>query len=182
MSSPNETTPPTAATSSSLADRVTKPELSTTNTPGMNAAAQTFQPASGRSWADEVNSPVSANPDSAPSGGLDAAANSATTTTTEEKTPNIPQMDGATEPFNGSQLHEPDYLVELKLADMQADPNNPLYSITSFDELGLLVTYLILSIQLELTDRLPGVKISRKVSLAWAFENHQKYRKRPYLS
>lgn len=143
MSSPNENTPPTAPASSSLADRVTKPELSTTNTPGMNAAAQTFQPASGRSWADEVNSPVSANPDSAPSGGLDAAVNPATTTTTttttEEKTPNIPQMDGATEPFNGSQLHEPDYLVELKLADMQADPNNPLYSIKSFDELGLLV-------------------------------------------
>jgi hypothetical protein len=145
MSSPNENTPPTAATSSSLADRVTKPELSTTNTPGMNAAAQTFQPASGRSWADEVNSPVSANPNSAPSGGLDAAANPATITTTEEKTPNIPQMDGATGPFNGSQLHEPDYLVELKLADMQADPNNPLYSIKSFDELGLLVIYLILS-------------------------------------
>jgi hypothetical protein len=181
MSSPNENTPPTAATSSSLADRVTKLELSNTNTPGMNAAAQTFQPASGRSWADEINSPVSANPDSAPSGGLDAAANPATTTTTE-KTPNIPQMDGATEPFNGSQLHEPDYLVELKLADMQADPNNPLYSIKSFDELGLLVTYFILSIQLELTDRLPGVKISRKASLAWAFENHQKYRKRPCLS
>jgi hypothetical protein len=182
MSLPNENTPPTAATSSSLADRVTKPELSTTNTPGMNAAAQTFQPASGRSWADEVNSPVSANPDSAPSGGLDAAANSATTTTTEEKTPNIPQTDGAAEPFNGSQLHEPDYLVELKLADMQADPNNPLYSIKSFDELGLLVTYLILSIQFELTDRLPGVKTSRKALLAWAFENHQKYRKRPCLS
>jgi hypothetical protein len=152
----------------------------------MNAAAQTFQPTSGRSWADEVNSPISANPDSAPSGGLDAAANSATTTTTttttEEKTPNMPQVDGATEPFNGSQLHEPDYLVELKLADMQADPNNPLYSIKSFDELGLSVTYLILSIQLELIDRLPGVKISRKASLAWAFENHQKYRKRPCLS
>jgi hypothetical protein len=181
MSSPNENTPPTAATSSSLADRVTKPELSTTNTPGMNAAAQAFQPASGRSWADEVNSPVSANPDSAPSGGLDAAANPATITTTDEKTPNIPQMDGATEPFSGSQLHEPDYVVELKLADMQADPNNPLYSIKSFDELGLLVAYLILSIQLELTDRLLGVKISRKASLAWDFESHQKYRKRPCL-
>ena len=140
MSSPNENKPPTAATSSSFADRVTKPELSTTNTPGMNAAAQTFQPTSGRSWADEVNSPVSANPDSAPSGGLDTVANSSTTTTTEDKQPNIPQMDGAAEPFNGSQLHEPDYLVELKLADMQADPNNPLYSIKSFEELGLYST------------------------------------------
>jgi hypothetical protein len=139
MSSAHENTPPTAATSGSLADRVTKPELSTTNTPGMNAAAQTFQPASGRSWADEVNSPVSANPDSAPSGGLDAAANSAAPNTTEENASNRPPMDGATEPFPGSGLHEPDYLVELKLADMQADPNNPLYSIKSFDELGLSV-------------------------------------------
>lgn len=145
MSSPNEDTPTAAATSSSLADRVTKPEVSTTNNPGMNAAAQTFQPASGRSWADEVNSPVSANPDSAPSGGLDTVANSSTTTTTEDNQPNIPQMDGAAEPFNGSQLHEPDYLVELKLADMQADPNNPLYSIKSFEELGLYFTPLLSS-------------------------------------
>jgi hypothetical protein len=142
MSSPQENTPPAAASSGSLGDRVTKPELSTTNSPGMNAAAQTFQPASGRSWADEVNSPVSANPDSAPSGGLDAVANPSATAATDDKTPNIPQMDGATEPFNGSQLHEPDYLVELKLADMQADPNNPLYSVKSFEELGLYVTHL----------------------------------------
>ncbi len=137
MSSLNEQTPPTATTSSSLADRVTKPELSTTSTSGMDATSQTFQPASGRSWADQTNSPVSANPDSAQSGGLDTVANSSTPTTTKDKQPSIPQMDGATEPFNGSQLHEPDYFVELKLADMQADPNNPLYSIKSFEELGL---------------------------------------------
>jgi hypothetical protein len=140
MSLANEQTPPTTTTSSSLADRVTKPELLTTNTSGMNATAQTFQPASGKSWADEVNSPVSANPDSAQSGGLDNVVNTSTITTTDNKQPNIPQMDGATEPFNGSQLHEPDYLVELKLADMQADPNNPLYSIKSFEELGLYFT------------------------------------------
>ena len=49
------------------------------------------------------------------------------------------QMDGATEPFGGSQLQEPDYTVEVKLSDMQADPDNPLYSVTSFDQLGLYV-------------------------------------------
>ena len=137
MSSPKEGSAPTAA-ASSLSDRITKPEeippKVTTNTPAMNAAAHTFTPASGKSWADEVNSPVSANPNSTPSG-FDPTTDSATITT--GKMPNIPQMDGATEPFNGSQLHEPDYMVELKLADMQADPNNPLYSIKSLDELGL---------------------------------------------
>src|SRR5262249_53711285 len=37
----------------------------------------------------------------------------------------------------GSALHEPDYEVQVKLADMQADPNNPLYSAKSFEELNL---------------------------------------------
>ncbi len=137
MSSPSESSAPAAATGS-LSDRITKPEATpskpTTNAPAMNAAAHTFTPASGKSWADEVNSPVSANPTPTPTG-LDSTTD--LTIKATEKIPNIPQMDGATEPFNGSQLHEPDYMVELKLADMQADPNNPLFSIKSFDELGL---------------------------------------------
>jgi ATP-dependent RNA helicase DDX19/DBP5 len=29
------------------------------------------------------------------------------------------------------------YEVAVKLQDMQADPNSPLYSVKSFDELGL---------------------------------------------
>jgi ATP-dependent RNA helicase DDX19/DBP5 len=33
-------------------------------------------------------------------------------------------------------LREPDYNVEVKLSDIQADPNNPLYSVKSFEELG----------------------------------------------
>jgi ATP-dependent RNA helicase DDX19/DBP5 len=36
-----------------------------------------------------------------------------------------------------SDLHEPDYNVEVKLSDLQADPNNPLFSIKSFEDLGL---------------------------------------------
>lgn len=72
-----------------------------------------------RSWADEVNSPATEDP---------PAIN------TE---PEIPQADGAAQPFGGSQLTEPQYDVQVKLADMQADPNNPLFSIKSFEELNL---------------------------------------------
>ena len=74
------------------------------------------------SWADEVSSPATNNP----------PAN-----ITESSSANTSQLDGATEPFMGSQLQEPDYAVEIKLADLQADPNNPLYSVKSFDDLGL---------------------------------------------
>lgn len=35
-------------------------------------------------------------------------------------------------PLPSTALHEPEYDVEVK----QADPNNPLYSIKSFEELG----------------------------------------------
>ena len=48
------------------------------------------------------------------------------------------QTDGANEPLRGSALQdEVAYDVDVKLSDMQADPNNPLYSVKSFDELGL---------------------------------------------
>jgi ATP-dependent RNA helicase DDX19/DBP5 len=61
----------------------------------------------------------------------------------EDKPEDIPQNDGAAEPFGGSQLQEPQYAVEIKLADMQADPNNPLYSAATFEQLGLYVEYSI---------------------------------------
>lgn len=82
------------------------------------------QTTSKASWADEVNSPSTNNP---PPNKL------------ESSTAEMSQLDGATEPFMGSQLQEPDYAVEIKLADLQADPNNPLFSVKSFDELGLCV-------------------------------------------
>lgn len=47
------------------------------------------------------------------------------------------QADGASTTMGGSGLREPEYDVEIKLADMQADPNNPLYSVKSFQELNL---------------------------------------------
>jgi ATP-dependent RNA helicase DDX19/DBP5 len=55
----------------------------------------------------------------------------------EESTVAKAQVDGSGEPANGSPLAEVEYKVEVKLADMQADPNNPLYSVKSFEELTL---------------------------------------------
>lgn len=45
--------------------------------------------------------------------------------------------DGAGTALHGSELNEPDYSVEVKLSDLQADPNNPLFSVKSFEQLGL---------------------------------------------
>lgn len=47
------------------------------------------------------------------------------------------QVDGSGPPGNGSALQEPEFSVEVKLADLQADPNNPLFSAKSFEELNL---------------------------------------------
>lgn len=47
------------------------------------------------------------------------------------------QVDGASEAGKGSALQEPEVNVEVKLADLQADPNNPLYSAQSFEQLDL---------------------------------------------
>jgi len=128
------------STGGSLADRITAPDKPESNsTPKtMNAAAASFEPAAGSSWADEVNSPSTENPPELPTNTAPAPAAAAP----DQSQPNIPQMDGATEPFNGSQLHEPDYAVEVKLADMQANPDNPLYSATSFEQLGLSVPHM----------------------------------------
>lgn len=49
----------------------------------------------------------------------------------------IPQTDGSGVAGGGSDLHEPEYSVEVKLTDLQADPNNPLYSVKSFGDLGM---------------------------------------------
>lgn len=63
------------------------------------------------SWADEVASP-----------------------TNEES---MDQMDGASEAMQGSALHDGEFDVEVKLSDLQADASNPLYSVESFESLGM---------------------------------------------
>jgi hypothetical protein len=98
-----------------LADRI-----STSSTP-LNAASSTFTPtaapapaSTSDSWADQVASPTEKN------NPLDAA-----------------QQDGASEPQGGSGLQDSQYDVEVKLSQLQANTDSPLYSIHSFEELGL---------------------------------------------
>ena len=117
---------PNPAGSGSLADRISRPEPT-----DLNTSEETTH----TSWADEVNSPTVTNPtNSAPSRPTNGEN---TTTSTAAPDTTVPQVDGATEPFMGSELHEPEYEVNIKLADMQADPNNPLYSASTFEQLGL---------------------------------------------
>ncbi|KAL4903881.1 ATP-dependent RNA helicase dbp5 [Aspergillus multicolor] len=72
----------------------------------------------------------------APTGGSLADRISNPTETTEPVADNG-QTDGATPNQGGSDLAEPEYDVEVKLSDLQADPNNPLFSVKKFEDLGL---------------------------------------------
>lgn len=48
------------------------------------------------------------------------------------------RTDGASEGLNGSTLKdEVEYEVEVKLIDIQGDPNSPLYSVKRFEDLNL---------------------------------------------
>ncbi|KAH7399879.1 putative ATP-dependent RNA helicase dbp5 [Cadophora sp. MPI-SDFR-AT-0126] len=93
----------------SLADRIgTKP---------LDAGSSSFTPGKS-SWADEVASPVIEQKESESSLG-DA------------------QGDGTVEPLGGSGLHDAQYEVEVKLSDLQGDVNSPLFSVKTFEELGI---------------------------------------------
>ena len=125
----------------SLEDRITMPEPKEataaagneehpkpSTSDGMKATAPPFVPGQPRSWADEVNSPVDANP--ALTGTEDSKGN--------EDDLLEAQTDGAGEFANGTAgVYEPSYDVDVKLNDIQADPKNPLYSVKSFEELNL---------------------------------------------
>lgn len=61
-------------------------------------------------------------------------------TTTESSTTSFEKKDDSgkvNKPNEDTNLINSEYEVKVKLADLQADPNSPLYSIKSFDELGL---------------------------------------------
>jgi ATP-dependent RNA helicase DDX19/DBP5 len=47
------------------------------------------------------------------------------------------QIDGNAETLGGSGLHDGEYEVEVKLSDLQGDTSSPLYSIQSFEQLGM---------------------------------------------
>jgi ATP-dependent RNA helicase DDX19/DBP5 len=108
-----------AGSSGSLSDRISAP---------LNAASTAFTPAAASttpgpskstgSWADEVASPVNDK-----GSGIAKA-----------------QMDGSTLKSGGSALQDvQQYEVEVKLSDIQGDEKSPLYSVKSFDQLGLYV-------------------------------------------
>ncbi|KAJ9638912.1 RNA helicase required for poly(A+) mRNA export [Coniosporium apollinis] len=70
----------------------------------------------------------------------ETASEPQTSTTDPEKTESTvekAQHDGAPTEMHGSELREPEYDVDVKLSDLQADPNNPLHSVKTFEELGL---------------------------------------------
>jgi ATP-dependent RNA helicase DDX19/DBP5 len=103
----------TPKASGSLADRITGPPASKLD------AASTSNPSS--SWADEVASPVGVGNESKQLGA-----------TLEDA-----QLDGAAPPLAGSGLHDAQYEVEVKLSDIQGDKDSPLFSVSSFEELGM---------------------------------------------
>ena len=114
----------------SLADRISKPATSNGMDVGAGSTVSDHAVTTG-SWADEVASPVVAN--------TETPLGTATESKAKESSLSMAQTDGAAEDMGGSHLQEPEYDVEVKLSDIQADPNNPLYSIKSFNELGLSV-------------------------------------------
>ena len=82
------------------------------------------QPSSGAttSWADETTTAAAGTSNDANNmGGVTQA-----------------QTDGAAGNIHDAPgIVEPTYDVNVKLSDLQADPNDPLYSAKSFEELGL---------------------------------------------
>jgi ATP-dependent RNA helicase DDX19/DBP5 len=100
--------------SGSLEDRISQPPKNA-DAPAATPAA-TEETKAKTSWADEVASPPAESPKDA-----DKA-----------------QVDGSTEHQGGSALLPAgEYEVEVKLSDIQGDTSSPLYSINSFEELGM---------------------------------------------
>ncbi|KAK5704540.1 RNA helicase required for poly(A+) mRNA export [Elasticomyces elasticus] len=123
---------PSSGLAKSFADRLTFPN-DTTKSNGPNPAANSFTPSKKFDWADEVTTPIEekkSEPEATPSKPQAEKA--------EDTSLGMAQTDGATTMTAGSEgIEEPEFDVNVKLADLQDDPNNPLYSITSFDQLQL---------------------------------------------
>lgn len=96
----------------------------TTN--GTNPGATTFAPREKINWADDE--------ETVPNTASDKTAGEKAADDSLDKA----QNDGASTWMQGSVgLDEPEFDVNVKLADLQADPNNPLYSAKTFEELNL---------------------------------------------
>ena len=116
----------------SLEDRISKPENGQTGAdpPSSSGGASMISspPGVSQSWADET---AAADLDSR------SAATKANAKKEMSSLSNA-QTDGAGEVQGGeSGIYEPSYEVNVKLSDLQGDEANPLYSIKSFEDLGL---------------------------------------------
>ncbi len=124
--------PSASKPSLSLADRITKPDATPDkpNDEGPESSSEPTKPST--SWADDVASPTEQPPDA------DKKVEGDKVEEEESKAGGLAdaQLDGASVPHNGSNLQEPDYSVEVKLSDVRADPNNPLYSVSSFEDMA----------------------------------------------
>ncbi|CAL3968513.1 unnamed protein product [Diplocarpon coronariae] len=82
----------------------------------LDGASPTFAPASGASLAEEAAPPAGQ----------------------KQETPlGDAQVDGTAENLGGSGLHDAQYEVEVKLSDIQGDASSPLFSVSTFEELGI---------------------------------------------
>ena len=144
-----------AASGGSLADRMTtsdgKKFESPKADPGLTVdsteTTSSKQSDGSSSWADELETPVNADPEPATSSSTQQIESDSIKAQLDGTTNEPPQKenglekaqyDGATDAQHGSSLDaEPSYNVNVRLIDAQADPNDPLYSIKSFEQLGL---------------------------------------------
>ena len=118
----------------SLEDRISKPdreqieEKDNGSAAGTNVNATPFVPSGSTSWADET-AEAATNPDA-------SAVNEKAENEMSEMS--NAQTDGASGPAGGSSgIYDPSYEVNVQLSDLQANPDDPLFSIKSFEELGL---------------------------------------------
>lgn len=113
-------------------DRITKTEDGQTEADPPSCSGDSSVtpsvPGEPQSWADEA---AAADTDSKPAT-IGARAEK------EMSSISRAQIDGAGEDQGGeSGVYEPSYEVNVKLSDLQQDEANPLFSIKSFEELGL---------------------------------------------
>ena len=133
---PTSTEPEPSGLAKSFEDRLTFPDSKKSS--GTNPAATTFTP-SKFNWADEVTTPT--QPDSDKKLGSEQEKKEAPPAQTDgaaDDSLEAAQKDGATGWMMGTEgLDEPEFDVNVKLSDLQDDPNNPLFSAETFEQLNL---------------------------------------------
>jgi len=128
MADAKETAPGDLA--KSFADRLTIPDKKKDD-------VTSFEPKGGFSWADDADTPVESTPAPPKKETESEAPTSHTDSPADPGSASMAQGDGASTWLNGSGLDEPEFDVNVKLADLQDDPNNPLYSIKDFGDLKM---------------------------------------------